>query len=139
MTAAVSCLECPAGSSQIAGGQDACVPCPPNQFSASGSSACLSCENEFGDGVGAPPGSASCEICQPDYFLRTDNSACEVCAVGGGYEGFDCTAGGTTTETTPLKPGFWRPGLSYPRLLKCPDRYGWCIGGTDGDVCAEGE
>ena len=71
--------------------------------------------------------------------MKTDDAACEICAIGGGYEGFDCAAGGTTTESTPLLPGYWRPGSSYARLLECPDREGWCAGGVDGDICVEGE
>ena len=65
----------------------------------------------------------------------TSSASCEI---GGDFEGYECQQGGTTTATAPLKPGYWRPGPTYERLLKCPDLDGWCVGGTDGDVCAEG-
>ena len=79
----------------------------------------------------SPP--TKCSLSHPSP--STTSASCEI---GGDFEGYECQQGGTTTTTAPLKPGYWRPGPTYERLLKCPDLDGWCVGGTDGDVCAEG-
>ena len=129
------CRACPAGTAS-AYGQSSCTQCKAGEFSATNSSTmCLGCQTEFGNGFGSDAGSSACDRCLPSYYYRTDALTCESCT--GDHKGFDCTAGGTTTETTPLLPGWWRPGLQYNMPVSCPDAP-WCTGGFDNKGCAEG-
>ena len=156
-----ACTPCSPGQYQVAGGQTKCNPCPANEFSSeAGAYACKNCEAEEGEGFGAAPGSSSCDVCQPDYWYvrvaytqlylvsilmapfhlhlpslryQTSSGTCKTCGLGTKFEGYACSQGGTTTETTPMLSGYWRVNKNSDSLLTCR-RSEFCLG----DSCRDG-
>ncbi|CAN0530171.1 unnamed protein product, partial [Scytosiphon promiscuus] len=55
--------------------------------------------------------------------------SCESCtSIGNEGEGVNCTTPGSTLVSLPIRPGYWRSGVTSTAVHKCRHR-GACIGG----------
>jgi hypothetical protein len=134
-----TCIPCPKGTwckdgvleacpvttyNDVAFASDAaaCKPCPPHTSSSESSVSVLDC------------------LCQRDYYFDNVTQACDRCPTG-----TLCTQTGTTMETLPLLPGYWRWREDVKDVRRCPGASGsgentGCLGNLLGEVdyCKEG-